>query len=80
MRKILQGLGVLVLLIGVSGAIDHLWYQPFLGIVLNSFNRFVIPHVDLLREYALFANLAVAAVGGALVLATEALAPGRRHR
>lgn len=78
MRKILQGLGVLVLLIGVSGAIDHLWYQPLFGIVLNSFNRLVVPNVALLQEYALFANLAVAVLGGALVLAMEALAPERR--
>ncbi|MFI6578437.1 hypothetical protein ACIBFB_21850 [Nocardiopsis sp. NPDC050513] len=79
MRKILQGTGVLVLLIGVSGAIDHLWYQPFFGVVLNSFNRFVIPNVALLSEYALFANLAVAVVGAVTVLAAEALAPHRRH-
>ncbi|RKS07249.1 hypothetical protein DFP74_2913 [Nocardiopsis sp. Huas11] len=79
MRKILQGLGLLVFLIGVSGAIDHLWYQPFFGIVLNSFNRFVVPNVALLQEYALFANLAVAVLGGALILAMEALAPERRR-
>ncbi|KOX14212.1 hypothetical protein [Nocardiopsis sp. NRRL B-16309] len=78
MRKILQGLGLLVFLIGVSGAIDHLWYQPFFGIVLNSFNRLVVPNVSFLQEYALFANLAVAVLGGALILAMEALAPERR--
>ncbi|OLT29342.1 hypothetical protein BJF83_12240 [Nocardiopsis sp. CNR-923] len=79
MRKILQSTGVLVLLIGLSGAIDHLWHQPFLGFVLNSFNRFVIPNVALLDEYALFANLAVGAVGVVMVLAAKALAPQRRH-
>ncbi|MCY9787202.1 hypothetical protein KIK06_25295 [Nocardiopsis sp. EMB25] len=79
MRKILQGTGALVFLIGVSGAIDHLWYQPFFGIVLNSFNRLVVPNVAFLQESALFANLAVAVVGAVMVLAAEALAPGRRH-
>ncbi|MFV2195129.1 hypothetical protein [Nocardiopsis sp. LOL_012] len=78
MRKIIEGTGVLVFLVGVSGTIDHLWYQPFLGVVLNSFNRFVVPNVGPLQEHALFANLAVAVLGAALVLAAGALATRRR--
>lgn len=73
MRKVMRTIGVLLFLIGVSGAIDHLWYQPFLGVVLNSFNRFVVPHAAVLDGYELAANLGVAAVGAALVIGMEAL-------
>ena len=78
MRKLLQGLGVLVFLLGVSGAVDHLWSQPVLGIVLNSFNRLVVQNVAVLQENALFANLGFAVCGAALVLAMAACAPSRR--
>ncbi|WP_150246070.1 hypothetical protein [Nocardiopsis quinghaiensis] len=78
MRKVIQGVGVLLLLVGVSGAVDHLWAQPFLGVVLNSFNRFVVPHVALFEGYEVLANLGVAAAGAALVLGTEALRPRSR--
>ena len=79
MRKLLQGLGSLVFLVGVSGAIDHLWTQPVLGIVLNSFNRLVVQNVAPLQENALFVNLGFAACGAVLVLAMEALSPSRRR-
>ncbi len=76
-RKIIEGTGVLVFLIGVGGTIDHLWHQPFPGIVLNSFNRFVVPNTGLFQEHALFANPAVAVLGAALVLAAGS--PTRRR-
>lgn len=41
MRKPLQLLGVVMVLQGVSGAIDHLAVQPFFGLFLNIFNRVV---------------------------------------
>ncbi|WDZ90522.1 hypothetical protein [Nocardiopsis sp. HUAS JQ3] len=78
MRKVIQGVGVLLVLVGVSGAVDHLWYQPFLGVVLNSFNRFVVPNVAAFEGYELLANLCVAAAGAALVLGMEALRPRSR--
>ncbi|WP_017573824.1 hypothetical protein [Nocardiopsis halotolerans] len=78
MRKVIQAVGVLSVLIGVSGAIDHLWYQPFLGIILNSFNRLVVPHVTAFEGYELVANLALAAVGASLVLAMEVMRPRGR--
>ncbi|MBE2998016.1 hypothetical protein IDM40_04730 [Nocardiopsis sp. HNM0947] len=39
MRNVLQGLGAYLAVAGVSGAVDHLWTQPVLGLFLNWFNR-----------------------------------------
>jgi hypothetical protein len=63
MRNAIQVVGFVMVLQGVSGAIDHLAVQPFMSILLNLFNRVVIPRVDLLADHALFANLALALLG-----------------
>ena len=78
MRKTLQGVGALLTLMGISGAIDHLWTQPILGIVLNAFNRFVVEQVPGLQENAILANLGLAACGILLIVVTEALSRPRR--
>lgn len=75
MRKFLQGLGALLTLMGISGAIDHLWTQPLMGIVLNAFNRLVVQNVAVLQENALLANLGLGVCGAVLVVAVEATAP-----
>lgn len=75
MRITIQGLGTFLFFVGVSGAVDHLWYQPFLGVFLNWFNRLVVPAFSVLQEHALFANLGLAAVGGVLVLWMESRRP-----
>jgi hypothetical protein len=69
MRESLQFLGLVMVLQGISGAIDHLAVQPFLGLFLNLFNRVVIPRVDFLADHALVANLALAVLG-VVVIAT----------
>lgn len=79
MRKVIQGVGALLVLMGISGAIDHLWTQPVLGIVLNAFDRLVVAHVPLLQENAVLANLGLAACGAVLVGIAEAL-PRARNR
>jgi hypothetical protein len=79
MRKFLQGLGALLALMGISGAIDHLWTQPILGIVLNAFNRLVVQNVAVLQESALLANLGLGACGIVLVIAVESLAFSRQR-
>ncbi|GAA4562401.1 hypothetical protein [Planotetraspora kaengkrachanensis] len=71
MRSTIQFIGIFLTLQGVSGAIDHLLVQPFFGIVLNFFNRLVIPRVDVLAENALFANLSLALLGVVVVIAAE---------
>jgi len=71
MRKAVQFAGFVMVLQGVSGAIDHLLVQPFFGIVLNLFNRVVVPRVSLLAEYPLFANLTLAFLGVLVVIAAE---------
>ncbi|GAA4596891.1 hypothetical protein GCM10023194_70230 [Planotetraspora phitsanulokensis] len=71
MRSTIQFIGVFLAVQGVSGAIDHLLVQPFFGIVLNFFNRVVIPRVDVLAEHALFANLTLALLGVIVVIAAE---------
>lgn len=71
MRNALQLAGLVMVLQGVSGAIDHLAVQPFMGILLNLFNRVVIPRVDLLADHALFANLALAVLGLVVMAAAD---------
>ena len=71
MRRPAQLVGLFLVLQGVSGAIDHLAYQPILGIVLNFFNRVVIPNIGALAGYELYANLSLAVLGGVLVIAAE---------
>ena len=70
MRSVLQVAGVVLLAVGVSGAIDRLLgYQPILGF-LNVVNRFVIPRIDGLAGYELYANLSIAVLG-VVVLASS---------
>ena len=71
MRSSIQLLGLVLALQGISGAIDHLAVQPFLGLFLNLFNRVVIPRVGFLSGYELLANLTLAALGLALILLTD---------
>jgi hypothetical protein len=73
MRKALELVGVLLVAEGVSGAVDHLWHQPFFGFLLNFVNRFVIPRIDFLAGYELVANLAVAVLGGIVLLVSTRL-------
>ncbi|UJW34115.1 hypothetical protein L3Q67_10335 [Saccharothrix sp. AJ9571] len=63
MRKSWETLGGLLVLMGLSGTIDHLAYQPVLGPFLNAFNRYVFPRFDVLHGYEIYANLLVAVVG-----------------
>ena len=71
MRNAIQVVGFVMVLQGVSGAIDHLAVQPFMSILLNLFNRVVIPRVDLLADHALFANLALALLGLVVMAAAD---------
>jgi hypothetical protein len=70
-RNAIQLAGLIMVLQGISGAIDHLAVQPFMGILLNLFNRVVVPHVDLLADNALLANLALAALGLVVIVAAD---------
>lgn len=72
MRKVVEFLGFVLLVVGVSGTIDHLAVQPFLGF-LNVLNRLVFPEV--VPGYELYANLSVAFFGLALVLAAARTRP-----
>ncbi|MBB6346927.1 hypothetical protein ACWGH8_39195 [Nonomuraea muscovyensis] len=69
MRNAIRFLGILMILEGVSGTIDQIAVQPFMGIVLNAFNRFVVNRVALFEGYEVFANLALAILGVAVVIA-----------
>jgi hypothetical protein len=71
MRNAIQLAGFVMVLQGISGAIDHLAVQPFMSILLNLFNRVVIPRVDLLADHALFANLALALLGLVVMVAAD---------
>jgi hypothetical protein len=74
MRKAIQALGLLMVLMGISGAIDHLAVQPFFAF-LNLVNRVVIPRLDFLDGYELFANLLLAAVGVVVLMLSDADQP-----
>ena len=72
-RSVLQFAGVVLLAVGVSGTIDRLLgHQPILGF-LNVVNRFLIPRVDGLAGYELYANLSVVVLG-IVVLASSGMA------
>jgi hypothetical protein len=75
MRNAMQLVGFIMVLEGISGAIDHLAVQPFMGILLNLFNRVVIPRVDVLADHALVANLSLAALGVLVLVAAERAQP-----
>jgi hypothetical protein len=75
MRNPIQLLGIVMVLQGVSGAIDHLAVQPFFGPLLNFFNRFILPRVDVLAGHELFANLILAVLGVVVVIAAEPAKP-----
>jgi hypothetical protein len=77
MRSALQFAGVVLLAVGVSGTIDRLLgYQPIFGF-LNVVNRFLIPSVDALAGYELYANLSVAVAGIVVVFAASGIASSR---
>jgi hypothetical protein len=72
MRKAVEFAGVVLLALGVSGTIDHLAVQPFLGF-LNVLNRWLFPEV--VPGYELYANLAVAVLGLVVLLAAARIRP-----
>ncbi|MDP9864751.1 MULTISPECIES: hypothetical protein [Streptosporangium] len=75
MRRIIRLLGIVMILQGVSGTIDQLAVQPFFGVFLNFFNRVILPRLDFLAGYELYANLTLAALGAILVIAEERTRP-----
>ncbi|MFD0889563.1 hypothetical protein ACFQ08_33930 [Streptosporangium algeriense] len=75
MRELIRLLGLLFLLEGVSGAIDRVAVQPFMSFFLNFFNRVIVENLDFLTGYELFANLALAALGGLLFAAARSGVP-----
>jgi hypothetical protein len=78
MRSALQFAGVVLVAVGVSGTIDRLFgFQPILGF-LNVVNRFLIPSVDALAGYELYANLSVAVAGVVVVFAGSGVASRRQ--
>ena len=75
MRSALQFAGVVLVAVGVSGTIDRLLgHQPMFGF-LNVVNRFLIPRVDGLSGYELYANLSVVVLG-VVVFASSGIARG----
>ncbi|MEV8634455.1 hypothetical protein AB0395_22640 [Streptosporangium sp. NPDC051023] len=71
MREFIRLLGMLMVFQGVSGAIDRVAVQPFMGAFLNFFNRVIVSRLDFLTGYELFANLALAVLGVVLLVAAD---------
>lgn len=68
MVKFFQGLGFLLSLAGLIGAIDHLWGGiPLLG-VFRIINRNVIQPLDVFNGWELVANLGVLVAGVLLMI------------
>ena len=63
MRQAAAGTGFVLMVMGISGVIDHLAVQPVMGGLLNPFHRQVFERVDGLDGYELVANLGVAVLG-----------------
>lgn len=72
MRKVLEVAGFLLMVVGISGTIDHLAVQPIFGF-LNVLNRFVFP--DLVPGHELFANLITALLGFLIMVAAARTKP-----
>jgi hypothetical protein len=72
MRKVVELVGFVLVVMGVSGTIDHLAVQPIFGF-LNVLNRFVFPKV--LPGYELYANLMVTVFGVILLVAAARSRP-----
>lgn len=73
MKKMLGAVGFIIMLMGVSGTIDHLWRQPILGWFLNRLNREVFTKIDWLVDYALFANIIVIVLGVVILAGVDRL-------
>ncbi|GAB1818430.1 hypothetical protein [Herbidospora sp. RD11066] len=67
MRKVPRLLGLLLFVMGVSGTIDHLAVQPFMGILFNAPNRWIFERLEFFEGREIFANLSLAFVGVILV-------------
>lgn len=67
----METIGFIIAVMGVSGTVDRLAYQPIMGPVLNAFNRYAIPRLDFLTGYEVFANLIFAAVGVIIMVAAD---------
>ncbi|WP_066369724.1 hypothetical protein [Herbidospora mongoliensis] len=67
MRKFSRLFGLLLFAIGVSGTIDHLAAQPFMGLLLNAPNRLIFERLEFFEGREVFANLSLAFVGVVLV-------------
>jgi len=68
MRKTVETIGFILILMGVSGAVDRLWTQPIMGLFFNALDRWVIPRLSFATGYEVYANLLVAVIGGVVIL------------
>ncbi|MBG0832091.1 hypothetical protein HS041_30770 [Planomonospora sp. ID67723] len=75
MRKLIQLAGIVMAVQGISGAVDRMIVQPFFGPILNFFNRVIVNRLDFLAGYELFANLSLAVLGVAVVIAADRTRP-----
>ncbi|GGP72790.1 hypothetical protein [Streptomyces abikoensis] len=62
MAKVVQLVGLFLVVAGISGTVDALATQPFMSPVLNFLNH-VIPHIDALKGYEVISNLSMAILG-----------------
>ena len=66
MRKVVEFLGAVLVAMGISGTLDHLFVQPVMGF-LNVLNRWLFPKI--VPGYELYANLMVALLGVVILVA-----------
>ncbi|MEV0643979.1 hypothetical protein AB0I28_01825 [Phytomonospora sp. NPDC050363] len=68
MRKTVETSGLILVLVGVSGAIDRLWTQPIMSLILNAFDRWVVPELSFAAGYEVFANLMLSVIGAVIIV------------
>ncbi|MET7617420.1 hypothetical protein [Streptomyces sp. NPDC005408] len=67
MKRILEGIGMVLLVAGVCGVLRELtgWF-PFMG-----FTRFVTEHFEFLHGREIFANVVIGVVGFAVLMISD---------
>jgi hypothetical protein len=71
MIKVVQFLGFIMILQGITGAIAIAIDKPDFGVFFNFFNRHIVSRVGFLNGYELIADLVIAVLGVAVILVAE---------
>ena len=71
MRQAATGTGFVLMVMGISGVIDHLAVQPVMGGLLNLVHRQVFERFEVFDGHELVANVGVAVLGVLVMLVAD---------